>query len=97
MLYICKLLLIRLATHLIFQIFLFLGGYLSQRLLSQGYSVGATRKIVETVCMGTEMICLVIIGKLKIKMTIIWIRELLKAKLWWMKDRQTDRHTQRQR
>ncbi len=38
------------------------GGYLSQRLLAKGYSVGSTRKILESICMGTEMICLVVIG-----------------------------------
>ena len=39
------------------------GGYLSQRLLAKGYSVGTTRKILETICMGTEMVCLIIIGE----------------------------------
>ena len=40
------------------------GGYLSQRLLAKGYSVGTTRKILETICMGTEMMCLIIIGEI---------------------------------
>jgi hypothetical protein len=40
----------------------FSGGYLSQRLLSKGYSVGASRKIVESICMGTELTCLMLIG-----------------------------------
>jgi hypothetical protein len=39
------------------------GGYLSQRLLAKGYSVGSTRKILESICMVTEMICLIVIGK----------------------------------
>jgi hypothetical protein len=39
------------------------GGYLSQRLLANGYSIGSTRKILESICMGTEMVCLVIIGE----------------------------------
>ena len=43
------------------------GGYLSQRLLAKGYSIGSTRKILETICMGTEIICLVIIGKFLFK------------------------------
>ena len=42
------------------------GGYLSQRLLAKGYSVGTTRKILETICMGTEMVCLIIIGEIPI-------------------------------
>jgi len=57
----------------------FLGGYLSQRLHSKGYSVGTTRKIIESICMGTELICLILIGNLtvlrtfnQIKLTLFW-------------------------
>ena len=33
--------------------------------VQKGYSIGATRKICETICMGTEALCLFCIGKLK--------------------------------
>ena len=37
--------------------------YVVQRLISKGTNVGKARKIAETLCMGTEIICLVTVGK----------------------------------
>ena len=39
------------------------GGLLTKRLQSDGYTVSHTRKIVESVCMITEAVCLLLIGK----------------------------------
>ena len=38
------------------------GGLLTKRLQSDGYTVSHTRKIVESVCMITEAVCLLFIG-----------------------------------
>ena len=38
------------------------GGLLTKRLQSDGYTVSHTRKIVESVCMITEAVCLLLIG-----------------------------------
>jgi len=39
------------------------GGLLTKRLQSDGYTVSHTRKIVESVCMITEAVCLLLIGQ----------------------------------
>ena len=42
---------------------IFAGKYTAKRLLSDGWTVGQTRKIVEAICMVTEVICMIMIGK----------------------------------
>lgn len=39
------------------------GAFLTKRLQSDGWTVGQTRKIVEAICMITEAVCLLLIGK----------------------------------
>lgn len=43
----------------------YLGKILSEQLIKDGYSVTSTRKIVETICLATQSINLLILGKLK--------------------------------
>ena len=38
--------------------------YVVNKLLIKGFNVGQARKIVETICMGTEMACLLALGKI---------------------------------
>ena len=42
-------------------------GLLTNRLIKRGYSVSSARKISESICMLTEAVCLVSIGKLNSK------------------------------
>ena len=37
---------------------------LTKKLQSDGYTISQTRKIVESVCMITEAVCLLLIGKI---------------------------------
>ncbi len=37
--------------------------YMTNRLMVRGYHVGTARKISEMICMGTESVCLILIGK----------------------------------
>lgn len=37
--------------------------YVVNKLLVRGYSVGTARKVAESLCLGTEVVCLVSIGK----------------------------------
>ena len=39
------------------------GGLVTKKLSSDGWTIGQTRKIVEGICMITEAICLLLIGK----------------------------------
>ena len=43
---------------------------ISNKLIKKGYSVGSTRKISEGICMLTEAICLVCIGKIIVHLTL---------------------------
>ena len=40
-----------------------IAGLFSNKLIIKGYSVGGTRKICEAICMVTEALCLISIGK----------------------------------
>jgi hypothetical protein len=42
------------------------GGFLTKKLLADGVTVAKTRKIVEGICMITEAICLLLIGKIQL-------------------------------
>jgi ACS family sodium-dependent inorganic phosphate cotransporter-like MFS transporter 9 len=41
----------------------FLGKWLSENLITQGYSVTSTRKIIEVICLGSQALGLLLIGK----------------------------------
>jgi ACS family sodium-dependent inorganic phosphate cotransporter-like MFS transporter 9 len=41
----------------------FLGKWLSENLITQGHSVTTTRKIIEVICLGSQALGLLLIGK----------------------------------